>query len=211
MRKGMLGKLLLSAVQGPRDELERHLSGENGDVWLRELKKFLQREPCWVPWEDIVHESMGSRVTLASEQDLQSFSFLAYSLYPEEHLNSKMYLAPPMSQAANYASKDYILVGFRLMIKPVDWKGLLHRLGGGGRTPIFTDFEELRAIIASLILKQPSGSPGVLSRYLTNRFLLNDGSTMNSVTVIWRDDYGWGIGFEDHYSYSLNDNYIVMV
>jgi hypothetical protein len=48
MHKSMLGKLPLSEVQGPRDDLESKLAGGEGEVWLTEFKKFLRREPCWL-------------------------------------------------------------------------------------------------------------------------------------------------------------------
>lgn len=52
MPKGMLGKLPLSAWQGPRDDLEQRLAGEDGGYWLQGLKRFLRKErtrtfPIW--------------------------------------------------------------------------------------------------------------------------------------------------------------------
>ncbi|MDP3727412.1 MAG: hypothetical protein Q8R35_02095 [bacterium] len=34
---------------GLRHQLERNIIGDDGDRWEEELKKFLRREPCWVP------------------------------------------------------------------------------------------------------------------------------------------------------------------
>ncbi|MFZ2555947.1 MAG: hypothetical protein WAZ27_01190 [Minisyncoccia bacterium] len=47
MSHGMLGKLSLSDVQGPRDTLEQHLAGPDGHLWLTEFKKYLRKEPTW--------------------------------------------------------------------------------------------------------------------------------------------------------------------
>lgn len=47
MSDGMLGRLPLSAVQGPRDTLDEHLAGRDGELWLAELKKFNAKKPCW--------------------------------------------------------------------------------------------------------------------------------------------------------------------
>lgn len=47
MSHGMLGKLSLSDVQGPRDALEQHLAGPDGHLWLTEFKKYLRKEPTW--------------------------------------------------------------------------------------------------------------------------------------------------------------------
>lgn len=47
MSKGMLGKLLLSDVQGPRDDLENKLAGDDGPEWLVAFGKFLRRENPW--------------------------------------------------------------------------------------------------------------------------------------------------------------------
>lgn len=47
MSKGMLGTLSLSDVQGPRDDLEQKLAGEDGAVWLAALKRFLRKENPW--------------------------------------------------------------------------------------------------------------------------------------------------------------------
>jgi hypothetical protein len=44
--------MLRSALRknlGLRQQLEKNLLGDDGDVWERELKKFLRREPCWLP------------------------------------------------------------------------------------------------------------------------------------------------------------------
>lgn len=47
MSKGMLGTLPLRVVRGPRDSLEENLAGEEGSIWLKELKRFLRKESCW--------------------------------------------------------------------------------------------------------------------------------------------------------------------
>ena len=47
--QGMLGRLPLSALRGPRDALENLLAGSDGEAVLGELKKFVKRQPCWVP------------------------------------------------------------------------------------------------------------------------------------------------------------------
>ena len=44
MPKGMLGKLPLSEIRGPRDDLEEKLAGPEGGKWLESLKKFLRKE-----------------------------------------------------------------------------------------------------------------------------------------------------------------------
>ena len=51
MSKGMLGKLPLSAVRGPRDTLDELLAGSDGPIVLDELKKFNRRQTCWLPKE----------------------------------------------------------------------------------------------------------------------------------------------------------------
>ncbi len=51
MSKGMLGKLPLSAVRGPRDTLDELLAGGDGPLVLDELKKFNKRQTCWLPKE----------------------------------------------------------------------------------------------------------------------------------------------------------------
>ncbi len=45
---GMLGRLPLSKVRGPRDTLETNLAGPDGEVWLAELNRFLRKENTWV-------------------------------------------------------------------------------------------------------------------------------------------------------------------
>jgi hypothetical protein len=46
-KKGMLGKLPLSEIQGPRDDLEQRLAGDDGEKWLAALKRFLRKENPW--------------------------------------------------------------------------------------------------------------------------------------------------------------------
>lgn len=43
----MLGKLPLSEFQGPRDDFEQKLAGDDGEIWLSEFKRFLRKEPTW--------------------------------------------------------------------------------------------------------------------------------------------------------------------
>ena len=44
MAKAMLGKLPLSAWQGPRDTLEGHVAGDDGEWWLANLNRFNRKE-----------------------------------------------------------------------------------------------------------------------------------------------------------------------
>lgn len=41
-------QVTLSEAQGPLNQLNVNLSGENGRVWLEELKKFLRQEQSWI-------------------------------------------------------------------------------------------------------------------------------------------------------------------
>ena len=45
----MLGRLPLSAVRGPKDDLDNLLAGTDGESVLAEFKKFVKRQPCWGP------------------------------------------------------------------------------------------------------------------------------------------------------------------
>ncbi len=47
MSKGMLGKLPLSEIRGPRDAFEEKLAGEDGEKWLEAFKRFLRKENPW--------------------------------------------------------------------------------------------------------------------------------------------------------------------
>lgn len=47
MSKGMLGKLPLSEIRGPRDAFEERLAGEDGSKWLDAFKRFLRKENPW--------------------------------------------------------------------------------------------------------------------------------------------------------------------
>ena len=53
MSEGMLGRLPLAAVRGPRDTLEEHLAGKDGELWLTELNKFNARKTCWPVGETV--------------------------------------------------------------------------------------------------------------------------------------------------------------
>ncbi len=53
MSKGMLGLLPLSEVQGVINDIQQKLSGEEGSVYLAQLKKFARKELCWAP--NVVH------------------------------------------------------------------------------------------------------------------------------------------------------------
>lgn len=39
----------LRAYYGLREQLDTNLLGPNGHLWATELKKFLRKEPCWIP------------------------------------------------------------------------------------------------------------------------------------------------------------------
>lgn len=47
MPEGMLGKLSLCDVRGPRNDLEERLAGKHGAEWLLALKRFLRKEDPW--------------------------------------------------------------------------------------------------------------------------------------------------------------------
>jgi hypothetical protein len=47
MSEGMLGKLPLSVVRGPRNDLDEKLAGEQGPMWITALKMLLRRENPW--------------------------------------------------------------------------------------------------------------------------------------------------------------------
>ncbi|HEY4501734.1 MAG TPA: hypothetical protein VJJ20_01545 [Candidatus Paceibacterota bacterium] len=49
MSTGMLGRLPLSALRGPKDDLDNLLAGTDGESVLAEFKKFVKRQPCWGP------------------------------------------------------------------------------------------------------------------------------------------------------------------
>lgn len=49
MSTGMLGRLPLSAVRGPKDDLDNLLAGTDGEAVLAEFKKFVKRQACWGP------------------------------------------------------------------------------------------------------------------------------------------------------------------
>lgn len=53
MTTGMLGRLPLSEVQGPRDDFEQKLAGEDGELWLGQFKRFLRKETCWITGEAV--------------------------------------------------------------------------------------------------------------------------------------------------------------
>ena len=47
MSEGMLGRLPLSVVRGPRDTLDQRLAGGNGENWLKALNRFLRGDNPW--------------------------------------------------------------------------------------------------------------------------------------------------------------------
>ena len=49
MSTGMLGRLPLSAIRGPKDDLDNLLAGTDGESVLVEFEKFVKRQPCWGP------------------------------------------------------------------------------------------------------------------------------------------------------------------
>lgn len=56
MSKGMLGRLPLSAVRGPRATLEEMLASDDGEYWLENFNRFLRRETCWLTTESLLVE-----------------------------------------------------------------------------------------------------------------------------------------------------------
>lgn len=52
MSKGMLGKLPLSAIRGPRDAFEEMLAGEHGPECLEAFKRFIRKhkDPWWIDY-----------------------------------------------------------------------------------------------------------------------------------------------------------------
>lgn len=50
MSEDMLGRISLSELRGLRDQVEDRLVGKKNEIFIRELKKWLRQEPCWVKW-----------------------------------------------------------------------------------------------------------------------------------------------------------------
>ncbi|MBX4198976.1 hypothetical protein KW800_01720 [Candidatus Parcubacteria bacterium] len=60
MSTGMLGRVSLSDLQGPMNDLMEKLAGPNGHRWLRELNRFLRRQGTWTSLLPLVVESDGN-------------------------------------------------------------------------------------------------------------------------------------------------------
>ncbi len=64
--KNMLSEALCM-IRGLLNQLLTNLEGENGEEWLKEFKKFLRKESCWVKssnnllsmWQTIYHNNFG--------------------------------------------------------------------------------------------------------------------------------------------------------
>lgn len=65
--KNMLREALREII-GPLGQLLRNLAGNDSDIWLDEFKKFLRREPCWVPEAPVV-EVLPEKTAVAAEVD----------------------------------------------------------------------------------------------------------------------------------------------
>ncbi|MEI6529182.1 MAG: hypothetical protein WCN88_02110 [Candidatus Falkowbacteria bacterium] len=65
-------KEALSKVEGPLGQLWKNLSGDDGEVWLKELNKFLRKEVCW-------KERLNAGKNDAHRKDSRDSKYLKYS------------------------------------------------------------------------------------------------------------------------------------
>jgi hypothetical protein len=205
----MLSRALRDFLSGPLNQLIVNLAGRDAVRWEEQFGLFLRQEPCWRDRKTCIKESTGGRITLSSEIVLRGFTFASCSLYRDPGVDFQELFVQPMPHASAYACKDYILVGYR--VQPEEWDVILARLEGGNRTAIFTDIEELRAIIASLVIQQTLGQTSLLTWREANRFLFKHHGYAKTAIVAWRENTGWNVGVEDGHSCHPGHNYIVRV
>jgi hypothetical protein len=91
MPDGMLGRLPLSEVRGPRDDLETRLAGADGEFWLQALKRFLRKEDPWVTpdftvWKTIklgIHDNLDALRSVLKEADCKVSDWAYDIIRPE--------------------------------------------------------------------------------------------------------------------------------
>ncbi|HEU0086020.1 MAG TPA: hypothetical protein VFQ59_03660 [Candidatus Paceibacterota bacterium] len=79
-----IGNLSLDKVQRRRNELERRLAGEDGELWLEELEKFLERKECWVESLKNFFEQSVTFVLDPRKEDFKAEDLLKYILTKKE-------------------------------------------------------------------------------------------------------------------------------
>lgn len=204
----MLSRALRDFLSGPLKQLLVNISGKENSLWEKEFARFLRKEPCWIEKkeEGIVAPFDRQRIDIVSEAELRSFTFLSYSAHPtpdEEFIGT---LGRPMSCAAPHAGESVTLRRLELKNSKTTFQRMDYALG---RRAVFTDYEQFRALLASLILSQPNGREGWLLTDRVNRFLVVEGILSWSLAVTWRGAGGWRIHADDFTHAEAGDVFFV--
>lgn len=77
----------LSEIQGPFIQLLTNLSGEDGETWFKELKKFLRKEPCWFGFKSEFLRYLGFAILpAATKKFVVKNYFIVYDTRPGPRL-----------------------------------------------------------------------------------------------------------------------------
>ena len=79
-----MSKIFLSEVRGLLNNTVDNLSGNEGDLWVAELKKFLRKEPCWTP-------SVNGEMEVVAKAMKEFVASIDYSLSLEQMISAGKY------------------------------------------------------------------------------------------------------------------------
>lgn len=156
MPKGMLGRLPLSAVQGPVDTHYENLAGDEGERVLTEFKKFNRREPCWIqrPGSPLLvfDDEHVALVALSEPHDPAAFWHDTTDA-PARYVWSG-FTTNVVAKARPTGAFGTVKVPYADLPRGSTVAEILKTPGVGNLEP-----DHLSPIIAAMIAKQPDGKP----------------------------------------------------
>lgn len=194
MPKGMLGFIPLPEVWGPATELFARLGGEEGVVWLRQLKKFLRKEACW--GQEVVKKLLRYETWI---------SLPAHTSFNVATIKEGTKGAVKIWGLGDNFKKRF---GRKTEVETNAVEIRVHTLIDASRDlPIITELAEKCEITLGqfyhLLEKQGSGQEGVLliNGYANVAYIRDDEGILWAVHAYWNADRGgWSVG-----AYSVDD------
>ncbi len=171
-------RLMHHETNGPLTHLLNNLSGEEGKIWLHQLKKFLRKEDTWTNNHVNLKQERTFHIHPVNTKKSDFFKIGNGITKLWLSNNFKNIFLPLVNDTIIY--KGGKVEKFKLIESMNDFQ-INEEISGGFETPT-----EIAAMIISLISAQPNGEDGVLlNNGYANIFYFKHGERLFYVRVSW--------------------------
>jgi hypothetical protein len=205
----MFSKALRDFLSGPLRQLLENLGSEEGDQWETQLKRFLNKEPCWMPAKARANPkppaNSNPKPKLAALMLVSTITVPALTGRFVAKTRFVVGTSPKARVQIGYLGDEFtewfLLKGkpetsagkatlrFHKLRKSAPNSAIIAKLGGEASAEISL------ASLYGLLIVQPHGESGVLlNDGLANLFYIRDHSGILRVVLVTWGEEGWDIG-----------------